>query len=295
ADERLVRNLDSPFADRDQSCIGQGAEDRVDVVALLGTRRQLCDRDAAARVLGALAELRQPEEDVAGECLLVGCESLPILGFRRLRDRSLDAACLQVADQRQRAIAPSLPRLEQAVRQERQRARLADDVAQDPFDEPRFENEARALRRTLDRPSQLLLAHRPDERLMILERCRKSWVLGAATVKVGPQRDDDARSALGGLEQGVDERPPLVIVTAEREHLLELVNDEEARVSGVGEFGERPSARGEEQRMKRAIAAPKFGHDAGANERRFPTTRSADDRQERGVIEATEEVLHELL
>src|SRR5207244_9624293 len=91
------------------------------------------------------------------------------------------------------------------------------------------------------------------------------------------------------------ERPPLFFVTAEREHLLELVDDEQARVSRVGKFGERPPARGEELRAKCAIAPPKFGHDARANERRFPGTRRAYDRQERIVIEATDEVLHELL
>src|ERR1051325_10857332 len=102
---------------------------------------------------------------------------------------------------------------------------------------------------------------------MIFECCREPWIQGAATVEIGPEHDDDARSVLGGIEQRVDERPPFFFITAESEDLLELVDDEEACVCRVGEFGERPWARGEEQRLKRGIAPQKFGDDTGANER----------------------------
>ena len=74
ADERLMRDLDCRLADRDQPRVRQRAEDLVHVLGLFGARRQLLDRDPAARVLGALAELRQAKEDVARQRLLFGRE-----------------------------------------------------------------------------------------------------------------------------------------------------------------------------------------------------------------------------
>ena len=140
------------------------------VCGLLAPRRQLGDADAAARVLRALAELGQAQEDVAGERLLLGRERVVVDRLRRLRDRPAHAARLQVAEQRQHAVAATPPRLEQAVREQRQRARLTDDVVEIAFDQAGFEHEAGVLGGPLDRPPQLLLAHRPDERLAILER-----------------------------------------------------------------------------------------------------------------------------
>ena len=170
ADQRLVCHLDGPCADRHEPRVGQRAEDILDVLTLLRARRELGDGDAATGVLGAVAELCQAKEDVACKCLLPGRKRVAVYRFRRFRNCSLNTAGLQITDQRQYAAAPSPPRLEQAVREERQGTWLTDDVAQDPFDEAWFENKAGVLGRTLDRLPKLLLAHRPDERLVILER-----------------------------------------------------------------------------------------------------------------------------
>ena len=93
------------------------------------------------------------------------------------------------------------------------------------------------LGRPLDRLSQLLLGHRPDERLPALERCGEPRVGGAVAVEVGPQRDDDpARRGSAASSTASMNSAALLLVAAEREHLLELVHDQEV---GIARFGKR--------------------------------------------------------
>src|SRR5918996_6470288 len=101
--------------------------------------------------------------------------------------------------------------------------------------------------RTLNRASELFLAHRADERLMILERRGEPWVRSAVTVEVGPQADEHPGSPLGSIEQGVDESAPLLVVAAQREYLLELVDDEQVGVARGFQLGERVFSRREER------------------------------------------------
>ena len=119
ADERLVRHLDRSLADRHEACVGERAQNLVDLRLSLRVRDELCDRYASARVLGPLAELGQPQEDVARERLLFGGQRVAVHRFGSFRDRPLHAARLQVTDHCEHPAAPPLPRLEQAVREQR--------------------------------------------------------------------------------------------------------------------------------------------------------------------------------
>jgi hypothetical protein len=151
------------------------------------------------------------------------------------------------------------------------------------------------LRRSLDRPSQLLLAHRPDQLLPVLE-CRREPRIGRAVpVEVCPEGYEDRRSALGRVEQPFDELPPLLFIAAERERLLELVDDEQAGVARGGQLGERMLARREERNPKRLVAPPQRGDDSCAHERRLPASGRPNDRQERRLVEPADELFDELL
>ena len=68
ADERLVRHLDGPLADCHEPGVGERPQNaRRDLAPPARPRNELRDRHPPARVLGALAELGQPQEDVARE------------------------------------------------------------------------------------------------------------------------------------------------------------------------------------------------------------------------------------
>ena len=143
--------------------------------------------------------------------------------------------------------------------QKRQPAGLPGDVADDRFDQSGFDHEPGALGRALDRAPQLLLVHGPDQRMAFLERGSEAGVGGAVAVEIGSQSDDHSRLALGTVEQHLDEGGALLLVPAEREDLLELVDDEERCLTAALELLQ--------------------GVDAGRNDRRVP--RLAHDTLQR--------------
>src|SRR5919108_701437 len=217
ADERLVRHLDRFLADGHEPGVGERSQHFARVRLLLSARDQLPDRDPPPRVLGALAQLGQTQEDVARKPLLLGRQLVAVDRLGRFGDRPLHAAGLQVADHGQHPAAPALPCLEEAVRQKRQPAWLPGDVSQNGLHDPGLEHEPHMLSGPLDRAPKLLIAHRADQCLPVLERGGEARIRGAVTVEVGAKSDDDAGSVLGAVEKRVDESGALLLVAAEGE------------------------------------------------------------------------------
>ena len=117
----------------------------------------------------------------------------------------------------------------------------------------------------LDRPAQLVAAHRPDQDLVGGDRRGEFGVLGAAPVEVGAHREHDDRAPVGvggALEQGVDERLALGLVATGDEDLLELV-DEEHEPLAVGQPLERIGD------PRRGILASGLGHRSGEGSRQL--------------------------
>ena len=96
---------------------------------------ELVDRHAPARVLDALAELGHAQEDAARQPALLVRQRVDD-GVGRAGDRRGDAAARAVALDGQRAAVAPLPRRAQRVREQRQRAGLVGDVAQDSSTRP---------------------------------------------------------------------------------------------------------------------------------------------------------------
>jgi hypothetical protein len=225
ADQRLVRHVDELLA----AVAGGGQQPGGD--ELIQHRRdalprQLADRRPPARVLGALARLGEAQQGPPGQLLLGRREPGDQL-LRALGQRAAHAARLAVALEREHRPAAALPQLQQRVLQQRQRTRLGAGVLEDGVDQPLLELQPDPARRLLDRLAHRVAAHRADEHLPATDQLRELPVGRAALVEVRAHRHhDDARPA--GRRRGVDQvreqGPPLGVVRAQREHLLELVD-----------------------------------------------------------------------
>ena len=129
---------------------------------------------------------------------------------------------LAVARDRQRAAVAPLPRGPQSVREERQRAGLAGHVAHGELDQPRLEPQPRQSCGLDHGTLELHVAHSPEQYLVGGDRAGEFGVIGEPAVHVGSHADRH-RPADG--QQRVDERLPATGVLAQREQLLELVDD----------------------------------------------------------------------
>ena len=112
-------------------------------------------------------------------------------GVGGLGDRRGHAAALAVALDRHRAPVAVLPGDAQRVREQRQRAGLAGDVAQDQLDEAGLEPQAGEPRRLGDRALELGVAHRAEQHLVVRDRAGELGVRAQLPVEVGAHRDRD--------------------------------------------------------------------------------------------------------
>ena len=92
------------------------------------------------------------------------------------RDRRGDAAAVAVALDGERAAVAPLPGRAQRVREQRQRAGLAGDVAQDQLDEAGLEPQAGEPRRLGDGALELVGGHRAEQDLVGGDRARERGV-----------------------------------------------------------------------------------------------------------------------
>ena len=203
AHERLVRDLDRrrPAArvavEREQPPRAE-LLDRLLERGLVDLHRgELRALDAPARVLGALAERDEPEEELARRLLRRLPEAaVDLLG--PAGERPGDAADRAIGVARQRASLAPLVELGQRVLEQRQRARLVGDVGHELGEQARLEPCADALRRAGDRALELVGLQR-DERLdIVAEQLREAAVEQRPVVEVGAERDDDAQPRRAG-------------------------------------------------------------------------------------------------
>ena len=209
----------------------QPVEHRGRLLAALALRDQLRQRDAPSGVLRRLAQLGEPEEQLAASApapaRLEPQEDL--LG--RVGDRPPHTAGLEVARSGQDTTAPGGPttrrgrgRAAGARRAPLRRRRASCRPSR------RSSRSPAARSGTLDRPAQLVRLHRPEQELMRGQRRGQARMLGAASVEVRAEGDHDGGgSRLVKLDQGSEEATSARFVRAERERLLELVDDEERR------------------------------------------------------------------
>ena len=86
---------------------------------------------------------------------------------------------------------------------------------------PRLHSQARPARRKLDRPAELLLAHRADQDLVRTEEIRQLGELEAPSQEVGTDTQDRAEPLAVGrrVRDGRDEGGAEVLVVARGKHL----------------------------------------------------------------------------
>ena len=73
--------------------------------------------------------------------------------------------------------------------------------------------------------AHLARGHRPEHHVPLLQGLPQPGVADRLAVEIGPQREDDQHAA-GQLAQDADQHAPLVLVVAEGEESLELVDDD---------------------------------------------------------------------
>ena len=183
--------------------------------------------------------------------------------LRRSGDRTLHAARVAVAGDRQYATLATRPGLGECVREQRQRPRFVDDVAHEQIDEPRLEAEARLARRPFDGLAQLRLGHGPQEVQTIRHEAAQRGMRRCRPDVVGTQHDDD-RARRRSRRDRIDEPVPGFGIGANREQLLGLVDDED-RVERRGRD------RGRDRRRRvRARNTDRDGAPLGAEHRHEP-------------------------
>jgi hypothetical protein len=149
-------------------------------------------------------------------------------------ERADDAARRDVAVEREHVARARGEELGERVLQQGKRPRLMTDIGDDLRYQARFEPDADALRRALDRLRELVLGRGRDgdhARAQQLAELRVSeWMVE----EVRTQSEDDAHRrtrVAGKRSQPVEEPASRLLVRGQREQLLELVDDEHERTS----------------------------------------------------------------
>jgi len=124
---------------------------------------------------------------------------------------------------------PMPPRLQQGMRDQRQHPRLSRGVSDKASDQRGFHPVPSLFGRAGDHPAQLVGHHRANEHLRVTQRGHQLWILTAVVKEVRPDAEHHAGPAARvghGDHQRVNEPGPLLLVTAQGEELLELVDDQ---------------------------------------------------------------------
>ena len=166
ADQDLVCDLGRAVVKGDEPRLVESLEQAPDGVRRATGLDQLLDPDAAPRVLDVITELGEAQEDVAQHGPIAFRRSLDH-GVGGTRDRLADATTRVVCGDGERPPVAALPRFAQRVGHEREGAGLAGDVSEHEVDETGFEPEAGLSRRLGDRASQVLVAHRAEQHLVV--------------------------------------------------------------------------------------------------------------------------------
>ena len=237
----LVADLDTVGGQGEQPFGGEGLQDRLHVLDL-GRGLAVGQPRPGGPVGGVQAVAAgggQPGEDLPGGGLLSGGETV-VGALRAAGDGAFDPAGTFIVGQGEGGPGPAAPRLVQGVRQQGQHpggggAGLAGaHLGEQDLGQVVVDFGARLLGRLGDRQPQLPLGHRGDQ-VAVLDRAGQLRVLRAPGLEIGPDAQDHqgrrcvirAMPGGGGRVQRGDERPPLLLVGALGEQLLELVGHQQ--------------------------------------------------------------------
>ena len=257
--QRLVRDLHVALVAAEQPRVHELFDEPV--VCLV--QRQLAARDAGADRPAVVAGGHQAEQHVAQVSPLALVEpDVETLGG--LRHGVLDPAGAPVALDRERGSLTPFPGLPEGVREQRQRAGLAVDVADQQVDQARLEAEAGVPRRPLDGRPQVLLAHGAGQVQAAFEQPGELRVRREVPEPVRAESEDH-RAVVG--VQAVEVRRALVGVGAQGHDLLGLVDDQHRPGTARRQRAQRvewPGAGGGHQHA--ASVGHQRGHDPGPHE-----------------------------
>ena len=226
AQQRLVRDLERPLIRGHEPAVREGGQRGRSGLVAAGL--ELVERHATTHERGLLLPgVGQAQQDAPrGGALRLGQPRVGGLG--QAADRAAHTAGALVRRAAHHAAVALAPLLEQGGGQQRQAAGLVEHIDDQGVRERRLDPQPDPARRLDDRPAQLVASHRADEHLVRPDEPREPVVRGAAPVEVGAHGDHHLDAPVAVLRQRherVQEVRPLTLVTADREHLLELVDD----------------------------------------------------------------------
>jgi hypothetical protein len=131
---------------------------------------------------------------------------------------------------------PLAPLLEQGGGQQRQAARLVEHIDDEGLGERRLDPQADPARGLDDGPAELVASHRADQHLVGPDQPREPVMGRAAPVEIGAHGNHHLYAPVAVFvkrHERVHEGGPLTLVTADREQLLELVDDEHRSLAAL--------------------------------------------------------------
>ena len=304
AQKRLVRDLDGVLVGSDETAVDEHRERGGGRGVALGV--ELVQRDAAPHEGRPLVPgVGESQEDPLGGVALWLRQSR-VGGLGETAHRSAHTAGALVRGPAHHPAVALAPLLEQGGRQQRKTSGLVPHIGDEGVGQRRLDPQPDPPGRLDDRPAQLVASHRANQHLVRSHQPCEPVVRRAAPVEVGAHGDHHLHVSVAVLCQRhdrVEEVCPLLLVAAEREHLLELIDDEQRALAALRKH---PLKRGQRMRA-RAHQPPVPAIGAGehaARERRqqacsdrrgLPAPRRSDHREERRAHEPRDELGHQPL
>ena len=286
AQQRLVRHFRHTLVQGDQPALAERRQRGGGVRVALEV--ELGEGNPAADEGNLVAGLREPQKNPPRRLRLARTQAgVGLLG--KPGDGPAHAAAALVGGRAQRAPVALPPQLDERRRKEREPTGLARHVGDERIGELRLDRQPRERRRALDGPPQLFRAHRADQHLAGGRQRRQLRVRRAASVVVGPQREQHERAGLRGRHQRVEERHPLGLVATRGERLLELIHGDHQPLR-PGRLPQRPL---EQRRGPLARAQQRLAPAVGPRERAAGQRRQQPRAQGRGLAAARRPDDHE--
>ncbi len=256
AQQCLVCDLDRPFVRGHEPAVDEDLERRESLTVALGV--ELVQRDPAAHEARSFVSgIGQPHQDpLRGDALRLGQPRVGGLG-EPAHGAAHPARALVRGPAHHMAVALA-PLFEQGGGQQRQAAGLVEHIDDEGVCQGRLHPQSHPARRLDDGPAQLVAPHRADEHLVRSDEPREPVVGRAVPVEVGAHRDhhlDAPVTVLRQCHERLEKVRPLTLVTADGEHLLELIYREQGPLAALRQ---RPvERRPEDARRGASMPEPK--------------------------------------
>jgi hypothetical protein len=221
--------------EREQPVLAEATEDLVEVRRLELEPPELLGTDPASRVLACRVDADETKEHLPGRGLPRPVErGVELLGASA--ERSDHASGLPVALEREGVAGPGGEELGERELEQWQRPRLVLHVGDDLRHETRLEADTHGGSRPIDRRCELVLGGRSHRHHARAHELSELGVAERVVEEVCAQGHEDADARTGIVDESretVEEPPAHLLVSGEREDLLELVDHEqELRVGG---------------------------------------------------------------